>query len=176
MAKKNLNSRLEQLSINLSSKKARRALRLFSKISKVDDSELLEKAPEESDISSGLAQSVLYTRGHDITEFKGPYAGAFIIVIDDREYSFEGRHAGRESYFKGNYVGAKSSFEGEFAGAKSSFEGTGTGRESFFKGYCAGIGVSFEGRGSGVGSFFEGKYAGDDVEYGGKIISTKRLE
>ena len=180
--KGNLDNRLNSLITKLSPEESRRALRLFSKLSKITNFELEKLSEDSKTISSGLAQSVLYARGEKITSFKGLYAGAFITVKDGLAYffkgenagrgsSFKGENAGRESFFEGITAGYKSSFKGENAGRGSSFKGENAGRGSSFKGENAGVESSFKGENAGRGSSFEGKHAGGGVKYKGKITN-----
>ena len=132
--KGNLDNRLNSLITKLSPEESRRALRLFSKLSKITNFELEKLSEDSKTISSGLAQSVLYARGEKITSFKGLYAGAFITVKDNRKYVFEGNYAGFKSSFEGKHAGRGSSFEGDYAGRRSSFEGKHAGGGVKYKG------------------------------------------
>ena len=169
MKKKNLNDRLVKILLDKSPEEARRAIISFAAISKfkISNSDLKEYYKKNKGISAGLAQSVLYARGENITKFKGDYAGAFISVTDPNKYSFEGPSAGEGSSFKGNYVGKNSSFKGMYAGWKSSFEGDWAGMKSSFKRYSAGMGSSFKGYSAGMKSSFEGDRAGEGSSFKG---------
>lgn len=165
MERSELNQRLEKMAQKFESRpgKGRRAVRLFSKNSKIPTSELRKWTLWSPDISSGLAQSVIHTRGREGShrqrprDFFGDYAGAFITVADEVEGRiFCGNHAGEGSLFEHGECGLNARFYGNYAGANT-----------IFMGDLGGAGAQFVGRGAGAGAIFEGYNAGNDVTFEG---------
>jgi hypothetical protein len=161
--------------------KGRRAVKLLAHHLTASDEEL-EDFLHEGDrdgvryltTSMGIAQSILYTRGADIKEFKGKYAGAYISCLGDG--------AGTGFIFKGTGAGTGSEFIGDEAGMQAEFLGHEAGRDLAFKGYLAGAETTFYtgmdirvsgGTHVGAGSVFEGERAGEKALFHGRIAGVR---
>jgi hypothetical protein len=170
---KNLNERLYCFVRNHSPEESRRALKLFSKLSRIDSKELQVYSQKNKGISSGLAQSVLYSRGEPIKKFVGIYAGAF-IEVEGSILSYQNVHV-----FRGKNSGRGILFKGIFSGNGSSFSGENSGIDVVFEGMNSGINVVFEGKNAGEGSSFNGPFSDEFVffdEEDRKEIMKKNLE
>ncbi len=165
MERGDLNEKLEEICERYLEKPKKGRKTIKSLFKNWDNEKLKEWIKDYDDVSSGLAQSVLYMRGENRIRFKGPYAGAFITVKDSKLHFFEGSYAGTGILFKGENSGRGNFFEGYCAGMKSIFKGKNSGRCSFFKGSCAGKDILFMGENAGLGSSFEGDWAGKGASF-----------
>ena len=178
--------------------KGNRAMRLAARLVKATPRQLREFIMLDSDpgqISNGLAQSLLYMKGGQLTDFKGQLAGAYITSRGEHSMLFKGLGAGMGAQFgdfhtdlgsyniifEGDFAGARTlfiglnsgentKFIGSNAGRNAEFRGTefcGAGKNVLFKGKCAGMNTRFIGLGSGNSSKFKGEYAGTEADFFG---------
>ena len=172
--------------------KARRALRLASKLVKANNEELeevmnrweiIDTCRDNGPINplSGLIQSMLYLRGEDIQEFDKPFGGAYIEFAKEGEANyavFSGVFAGEGSLFSGDGSGSYALFSGQGSGNNTEFSGEDSGDEASFKGDKRQIGLlgiigsgqkaKFSGKNAGRYASFSGRFSGRSAEFTGE--------
>ena len=170
-----LYERIKKMEKKYSPKKLRKALKLFVKLTKLEESDLKNLIEEYrkgvfSNLDrnlkeyAGLAQSILYTMIKQKTnnwevayksigkKFDLPYGGSYITADKDYELTF--------AKFTGAYSGKCVEFSGRGAGIGAEFLGEFSGKNSEFSGYEAGMFAEFSEEKSKLSIKFSGTYAG----------------
>jgi len=115
---KNLNDRVKDLISKYSNEgeEGRRFLRLAAKLIRTSDRELADYILKHKNETAGIAQSILYQRGKNITEFDRPYGGSFLEFRrhdKPKKLVFSVKNAGCFSKYPGYHAMLYVTFSGE---------------------------------------------------------------
>jgi len=192
-----LYERIKKLEEKYSPEKLRKGLRLFARITKLNEEELKNLIEDyrttkqlflpndvykkttlgrELKDYEGLAQSVLYTKVKQRTgDWKKAYeaiGGKFDLPNGGSYITADQEGELRGAEFSGAGAGSRVEFSGKYAGSKAKFSGVAAGEEAVFSGKYAGAEAEFSNIMSGIKAEFSGEYAGISAKFSGFLSGT----